>query len=292
MNRYFKFLYVLLIAAFAAAGCSRSVALYDGPEYVMFSDTTGIYPVTEDCTPYMVTVAATTVSDRDRTFGIVVDDVKSNAIEGVNFTLPEYNVTIKAGEMKAEFPVVADYDSFKSTDSIGVVLRLVADDRLMWKNTETAISFFKACPQSVSDFLEDGGNFIFYASFPFSQDGSLVKKLRKAKADPYDPNVLVFEDLYDQNYDIRIRLVTGDYLNPKVEIPQQEAFFASDVGRVCIKTSPAFTSYYNSCQRFMMYYVDAFVEGGYSFGPAVYLLEWISQNEADYYELNGFPSIF
>lgn len=283
----------LLTAGVFMTGCDRDYVTYSEGERILFVDTLQTYPVTKDGDGLNVRISSTVKCDYDRTFGIEVVDKGSTAIENFHYNLSSNSVTIKAGEYAADVKVIGHYDNIEASDSIGTILRIVAPEQLNWEmyGNQTKIVFMKSCPFSTEDFTADGGNYIFYATFPFS-DSEIKKFLVKAEAMP-DGERIRFKALFgdaDGRFDIIMRFKTDDLLEPKVEVLNQTAFYASNYGNVNVYTYDSGTNYYYACQKFITFALTCELPDIGTFGAYQYILEWISQKEADYYTRNGFPS--
>ena len=68
-------------------GCEQKRVSYNGPSYLMFSDTLYDYPVQETNEVFKVPVSTTKAVDYDRTFAVEIIDKESNAIEGKHYKL-------------------------------------------------------------------------------------------------------------------------------------------------------------------------------------------------------------
>lgn len=271
-------------------GCEKTTKIFSEGEYVSFLDTMAYYPVEIDEKGYPVEIAASSTRDYDRTFGVEIVSGGTTAIEGVNFTLSSNNIVIPAGERTGKIEILGKYDSMESSDSIGVELRLVVPRAADWDLYEgflnTKVIFTKQCPQSVDNFLEDGGNFIFYASFPFS-DYQVQRTL--VKATKIDDERLQFSPLFDDTMPITMQFIQGDPLNPVVKVPEQEAFITSDYGIILCETASGYSNYFYSCDRVISFYLLFSSDRIGTFGVYYYALQWISEREAEYYRNAGFP---
>ena len=90
-------------------GCEQKRVSYNGPSYLMFSDTLYDYPVQETNEVFKVPVSTTKAVDYDRTFAVEIIDKESNAIEGKHYKLLNNTVVIKAGKMTADVEVQGIY---------------------------------------------------------------------------------------------------------------------------------------------------------------------------------------
>ena len=291
MKRFIILAITLFAAGALTTGCDADRVSYSEAERIMFADTLQTCPVVPDNDAgFAVKVASTVRCDYDRTFGVEVVDAGSTAIENYHYRLAANSVTIKAGEGAAEVRLLADYDHFEASDSLGVVLRLVTPDAVKWDMypQQTKVVFMKCCPFDIHDWTSDGGNFILYATFPFS-DSSIEKRLVKAEAMP-DGRRIRFKSMLGEGFDLKMRFSTGDPLDPTVEVLPKKAFFASNYGDIYSQTDPAASSYYYACQKQIVFYLLSYSDNVGSFGSYAYILEWITQKQADYYASHGFPA--
>lgn len=139
---------VILAALTGLAGCDQDKVLYNGRNYLMFSDTLYHYAVQESNEKLEVPVSATRRADYDRTFAVEVVDKESNAVEGKHYRLLSNTVTIKAGEVAANVEIEGVYENIGINDSLGFALRLIIPDVEQWHKygTETKVVMQKACP--------------------------------------------------------------------------------------------------------------------------------------------------
>ena len=113
----------LLMCAITSCGDAERPS-YDGPNYILFSDTLTVLAVQNNEEVFDIPVAATEACSYDRTVAVEVIDKKSNAIEGKHYTIESNTITIKAGERAANVRIRGNYDAIAATDSLGLTLRL------------------------------------------------------------------------------------------------------------------------------------------------------------------------
>lgn len=294
---------VLIAALSAFTGCNDEGerTLYNGPEYIMFSDTLSECYVTPR-EIFAVDVASTVACDYDRTFGVKVVAKGSNAVEGRHFELVSDNITIKAGERSAKVELRGFFDKIDNTDSLGTILQLVIPENTQWPlyNTETKVTFRKHCDFNMETWFEnekraedpekyDYANYIFYATFPYaSAPGQVTKILVKVRKDPKDDHKLIVKGPFQENLDMVLRLVEGEPGEEYVTMVPQKCFFTSDYGNVTLTTTDLYPSEYNTCLRYIDLTLNAYIESLGSFGVYEYALEWISEYEAEDIRNNGF----
>ena len=141
-------------ALIALSGCDQDKVAYNGPSYLMFSDTLYTYAVQETNEIFNVPISATVAADHDRTFAVEVIDRESNAVEGKHYKILSNTVTIKAGERSTNLEVQGIYDNLEINDSLGFALRLVIPETEQWGlyGTEAKVVMQKIRPFDIKNF--------------------------------------------------------------------------------------------------------------------------------------------
>ena len=122
MKKLFIGCITVITVLMGLAGCNSERTTYEGPNYLMFSDTLYRYAVQETGEVFNVPVSATVLADYDRTFAVEVVDSISDAVEGKHYKLLSNTVTIKAGECSANVQVQGIYDNIDIDDYLTVGL--------------------------------------------------------------------------------------------------------------------------------------------------------------------------
>lgn len=279
------------------ASCSKPDNTYQGPDYVMFSDTLQTIAIQDDTTYHEIPLAATRACDYDRTYGVEIVDKGSNAIEGKHFNLQSNTVTIPAGQLAASVKVRGYFDRMADTDSLGFELRLLADPRNLSDlyGADTKVVLQKVCPFDIDRFTGEGKNFAKLTSTWFddymTQTSVLLLRPRKSD-DPKDPaNTIVFPDFLYKGYDMKVTLHNDNPLEPLatwdacVIGTTSEAFQGSKWGDDKLRAMPvaSATDYYNMCQGYLLQYMTVYVADVGTVGTYLNVIEWIS--EAEYRDL-------
>lgn len=303
---------IITTALFAATlvwvgSCSTdSETEYVGGDLIGFADTALYCPVYEDPdSSYDLGIAATRAVSYDRNFAVEVVAANSSAIEGVHYTLPSYNFTIPAGQTKSSVEVKGIWENFAPTDSVGLQLRLIVPDNYISElNPETQdveISFVKVCDFDINQFE---GYAILSSMFLYEQFYDWYR-LVKVEVDPDAENTVIIRnpfsasDIYRDNYDLTIRFNTEDPLSPALEIDGGQIIYSVrnifeyilGDGWLRAQQSVSYTSFYNMCQKYALFYVDIYAEGdgGGTLGSGyLNVLEWISDEEAEIILREGF----
>lgn len=294
---------VTAIAAMAAlTGCEQERTTYEGPNYVMFSDTLYQCGVRETGEVFDIPVSATRTADHDRTLAVEIIDRESNAIEGKHYQLLSNTVTIKAGELVANVQVKGFYENISDTDSLGFALQLVIPESEVWDlyGTKAKVTLQKVCPFDIHNFTGYCTvTSTFFSSYNWT--GVTTMRLITTDIDEEEENTVVLHDLYYDGYDIRLKFDTEDDMEPLVEMEEQKLASTADAflgnihgnGDLMISQPTAYTSYFSSCENFVLQYVtlNVYNDDGSLYGTVgtyVNILEWISDGEAEDLRQQGY----
>lgn len=256
MKKYGINLCLVFALLLALVGCDEERTTYIGPNYIMFSDTLYVLPVQDNVEYFDIPVSATRTSSKDRTLAVEVIDKKSNAIEGVHYTLESNTITIKAGELATNVRVRGIYDNISVSDSLGLALRLVTEEENQWDiyGIDANVVLRKTCPFNIYDFE---GYCVISSTYLYDY-GGVDKRLIQTKVDDEEENTLILKDYFYDGYDVKIKFETKDRLNPLITMEEQlfgptvEAFgtIYGD-GQIRIFQPTSYVSYYSSCEQFV-----------------------------------------
>lgn len=291
MKKYGINLCLVFALLLALIGCDEERTTYTGPNYIMFSDTLYVLPVQDNVEYFDIPVSATRTSSKDRTLAVEVIDKKSNAIEGIHYTLESNTITIKAGELATNVRVRGIYDNISVSDSLGLALRLVIEEENQWDvyGIDANVVLRKTCPFNIYDFE---GYCVISSTYLYDY-GGVDKRLIQTKVDDEEENTLILKDYFYDGYDAKIKFETKDRLNPLITMEEQlfgptvEAFgtiYGDGQIRMFLPTS--YVSYYSSCEQFVYQYMTLYVmnKDGSMFGSVgtfINVLKWISDDEAE-----------
>ena len=280
-------------ALIALASCSQDYTNYSGPSYIMFSDTLYQYAVQETNDVFNVPVSATEKADFDRTFAVEVVPKQSNAIEGRHYRILNNTVTIKAGEMVGKVQVQGIYENIDNTDSLGLTLKLVVPEKYNWTDLYkdyTHVVMQKSCPFDINNF---SGWCMVTSTFYSEYLNNVENRLIKTEVVEGEENTVLLKDVYYKGYDLKLKFNTKNPLEPKVEMDDQIAGETGEAfgtiygdGKLRISQPSIYTSYFNSCLKYVLQYVSMSVDNkdGSSFGTVgtyISMFEWISDAEAE-----------
>ena len=128
----------LLMCAITSCGDAERPS-YEGPNYILFSDTLTVLAVQNNEEVFDIPVAATEACSYDRTVAVEVIDKKSNAIEGKHYTIESNTITIKAGERAANVRISPCVCS-RSKPTNGICMKRAMKPRLSCRNAVRSTS--------------------------------------------------------------------------------------------------------------------------------------------------------
>lgn len=290
-------IYILLaVLAIGTFACDEQYITLQDTNYVMFAEQEQYFLVEENQDYFSVMVSATTAAKKDRTFGVEVIDKGSNSIEGYHYRLLSNNVTIPAGKLAGEVRVKGMYENILPSDSLGFILKLVVPEEMEWNDiyedgTQSKVVMYKSCPFDIQNFE---GYALLSSMLLKSYPGDNISYQRVVKCDihPTEKNTLIFRNCFYYGYDVRIKFHNEDPHKPllSMEAGQIISDEASVLGwtpgdnHILATTSPYNESFYNSCQRYAVLWIQAYVENmgepvG-TIGQFYNVVEWISEEEA------------
>ena len=274
-------LYVAMAAALLMVACESEDKMYEGKNYVMFSDSIYTMPVMVDDQEFEVPVAATTTASYDRNYAVEILNEKSTAVRGVHFDFVEgsNNITIKAGERVGMVRIKPIYSHMERNDSLVISLRLLepAEEQLAIYGNTTRIDMVKCYPFDMNDFIFPGGNMYMLASFPFSSDTQQIRVNGEVK----DDHTFILKDAFSDIYPLRLEFDDSDPLDYTIRVPEQPAFKDSSYGTVYVRSVDMYPSYFVVPDHFFVLYLEVYIPQLGSFGVYQYIFKCITQNEAD-----------
>ena len=287
----------LLMCAITSCGDAERPS-YEGPNYILFSDTLTVLAVQNNEEVFDIPVAATEACSYDRTVAVEVIDKKSNAIEGKHYTIESNTITIKAGERAANVRIRGNYDAIAATDSLGLTLRLLTQQADQWdlyeKSYEAKVILQKCCPFDINLF---NGYAVLTSTYMQEFMPNVDNRLIKAIIDPEEENTIIMKDFFYDGYNVKIRFTTNDILNPLIEMDEQTFASTSEAfgtnygdGYLHLYQSSSGVSYYSTCEQFIFQYFTLYVPGmagNNVVGTFASAIEWISNDEAKRLYLEG-----
>lgn len=286
-----KFLLALVMATMSVACTSRVEDIrYEGEDFVLFSDSNYVMPLTEENDVFEIPVGFATVATHSRTVAVMVDVRESNAIENYHFTVESHNVTVPAGQLTGMLRLRGIYDHVESvSDSLAITLRLLtkeADASPVYGNTAHVL-LRKVRPFHIEDYV---GDLRLTCTFPFST--SSVTSFN-VKSEKLNDSTLVVRKPFEDTRDLVLRFHTGkdNPFDQNIDMREQVAFTDATFGQVSMSTIDGIPSYYLPEDRAFVLYLDAYLAHLGSFGAYYYVFEWISPDQA-LADKNGLNTIY
>lgn len=286
----------VMLATFT--NCEEQHTLYQGDEYIMFADTLTVLGVENSDEVFDITIAATTVSDKDRTVAVEVIDKHSNAIEGIHYAIESNTVTIKAGELTGSLRMKGIAENLSVDYDPEVMLHLISDDKYHWDlygGDTTRVVLRKVCAFDINAF---SGYAMITSTFLYNYVGS-YNRLIKTEVDSTEENTVIMKDFYYDGYDVKLRFTTDDPLNPLIEMDDQPLVTTGEAfgtvygdGMLHIYQPTNYVSYYSACEKFIYQYITLWVPGmaagTNTVGTFIHAIEWISDDEARILQNQGY----
>lgn len=275
------------------AGCQAEKTTYEGPDYILFSADSHTLGILDSEEWFEIPISATRTANEERTIGVEVVASESSAIEGLHYILESNTLTIPKGELTTAVRIKGLAENIDINSMLSIKLRLVIDPELVWDayGIESEVLLQKCCPFDIN-------NFTGYAKITSTwtmQYMNAEARLVRTERDPEDKSAIIVKDMFYDGYDIRLRLNSDDRLNPTVELAEQvlgttgEAFGTIyGNGKLMMAEPTGYTSYYGTCENFLVLYSMMYVDGVGVVGTYVNIFEWISDLEAERIMREGF----
>ena len=275
------------------AGCQAEKTTYEGPDYILFSADSHTLGILDSEEWFEIPISATRTANEERTIGVEVVASESSAIEGLHYILESNTLTIPKGELTTAVRIKGLAENIDINSMLSIKLRLVIDPELVWDayGIESEELLQKCCPFDIN-------NFTGYAKITSTwtmQYMNAEARLVRTERDPEDKSAIIVKDMFYDGYDIRLRLNSDDRLNPTVELAEQvlgttgEAFGTIyGNGKLMMAEPTGYTSYYGTCENFLVLYSMMYVDGVGVVGTYVNIFEWISDLEAERIMREGF----
>lgn len=285
----YTYLFIVMSVSFSSCDTDAEYITYEGPNYIMFSDTLYQLPVQDNEEFFQLPVVATRACDYDRILAVEIVDSVSNAREGRHYSLKSNTVVIPAGQLVGNVEVRGYHSNIAVGDSLGFSLRLVSKEDTQWNiyGIETKVFLQKACKFDINAFE----GYCSITSTFLQNYTNYSNRLIYAEVDPEEENTIIMKDYFYDGYDVKIKFTTNDILNPLIKFtdqefgPTDEAFGTKygEEGIINLYQPTMYVSYYSSCETFIWQYMSLYIPSmsGYNVvGVFVNAVEWISADEA------------
>ena len=290
---------LVLLAGFTS--CQEERVVYNGPQYIMFSDTLSVIGVEENGEYADIYISSTMPMAKDRTLAVEVIEQESSAIEGVHYTIESNSVVIKAGELATSVRIRGHYENLTVDEELPEIrLRLISPEDTHWdlyenEGLETKVMLQKVCPFDINAFT---GYAMITSTYLYNYVGG-YNRLIKTEVDPSEKNTIIMRDFYYDGYDVKLRFTTDDPLNPLIEMDDQPLVTTGEAfgtkygdGMLHIYQPSNYVSYYSACEKFIYQYITLWVPGmaagTNTVGTFIQAIEWISDDEARVLQNQGY----
>lgn len=275
-------------------GCKSEEPSYDGPNHITFTESAHSFGVVDNSEWFEVEIAATHTSSADRDFGVEVVASESSAIEGLHYELERNTLCIKAGKLTTTLRLRGLAENFDANEALNITLNLVLPDESISheQGTRATITLQHCCAFDINAFT---GYAVLTSTWSMEFLG-VESRLVRTRLDQSESNVIVIEDMFYDNYDVRIKLHDDDRLNPLASLCGNQVLsstgeaFGTIYGNdeLMIGAYDEAVSYYSACETFLLLYSEMYVVDVGSVGIFASVVEWISDDEAERIMREGF----
>lgn len=284
---------VALLAAILTLGCQSENNTYEGPNYILFSAESYTFGVIDNEEWLEVPISATRTANHDRYIGVEVVASKSSAIEDLHYTLESTTLCIPEGKLTTSLRIRGIADNISVGSNPTITLRLVLNEEDVWEEygTECCVELQRCCKFDINNFE----GYAVLTSTWCMQYMNTESRLVHTHSESENV-VVVIEDMFYEDYDIRIKLEKEDRLNPLAGLDGEQVVGSTGEafgtiygdGKLLITEAMGTTSYYSMCEGFVLLYTTMYVDGVGTVGTYVNILEWISDDEAERIMRDGF----
>ena len=274
-------LFALLSPVFV--GCEKERPIYEGRNFIMFSSESHTLGILNDEEGFEIPVSASRTSDHDRHIGVEVVAAESSAIEDMHFVVESHTVTIKEGKRNTAVRIRGIAESIEPNTPLVVKLNLLFNDN---KATTATITLQRCCEFDIHNFEGYAVVTSTWSMQYMNRDSHLVHTY----ADKSEEGVVVIEDMFYEDYDIRVKMHNNDRLNPLATLCGAQVLGTTGEafgtiygnGKLMMGAAPdEYLSYYSTCENFLLLYTEMYVEEVGTVGYFGHILEWISDDEAE-----------
>lgn len=284
---------VALLAAILTLGCQSENNTYEGPNYILFSAESYTFGVIDNEEWLEVPISAMRTANHDRYIGVEVVASKSSAIEDLHYTLESTTLCIPEGKLTTSLRIRGIADNISVGSNPTITLRLVLNEEDVWEEygTECCVELQRCCKFDINNFEGYAVLTSTWCMQYMNTESRLVHTHSESEND-----VVVIEDMFYEDYDIRIKLEKEDRLNPLAGLDGEQVVGSTGEafgtiygdGKLLITEAMGTTSYYSMCEGFVLLYTTMYVDGVGTVGTYVNILEWISDDEAERIMREGF----
>lgn len=275
-------------------GCTSKEPQYDGPNHIIFSESDHAFGVVDSDEWFEIEISATHEASVDRDFGVEIIASESSAIEGLHYELESNTLRIKAGKLTTTLRLRGLAENFDTNEVLNITLNLVLPDESVSAEygTRASITLQHCCNFDINAFT----GYAVLTSTWSMEYMNVESRLVRTHIDQTESNVVVIEDMFYEDHDIRIKLHNEDRINPLASLCGSQVLgstgeaFGTIYGNdeLMIGAYNEAVSYYSTCETFLLLYSEMYVENVGSVGIFANVVEWISDDEAERIMREGF----
>lgn len=279
--------------AFALLACNTERTTYNETNFILFSAEEHTLGVIDSQEWFEIPITATRTADYNRNVGVEVIASESSAIEGLHFIVESNTVTIPAGKLTTALRIKGMAENIPIDVQPKIILNLVINEEETWDvyGTRCEVTLQRCCPFDINNFAGYAKITSTWLMQYMNTDSRLVETEVDAAT-----NTLTIKSMFYEGYDIKISLDDSDPLAPRVIVPEEQVLGSTGEafgtiygnGKLMMSEPTGYTSYYGTCENFMVLYSMMYVENVGTVGTFVNIFEWISKEEAERIMREGF----
>lgn len=279
--------------AFALLACNTERTTYNETNFILFSAEEHTLGVIDSQDWFEIPITATRTADYNRNVGVEVIASESSAIEGLHFIVESNTVTIPAGKLTTALRIKGMAENIPIDVQPKIILNLVINEEETWDvyGTRCEVTLQRCCPFDINNFAGYAKITSTWLMQYMNTDSRLVETEVDAAT-----NTLTIKSMFYEGYDIKISLDDSDPLAPRVIVPEEQVLGSTGEafgtiygnGKLMMSEPTGYTSYYGTCENFMVLYSMMYVDNVGTVGTFVNIFEWISKEEAERIMREGF----
>lgn len=278
---------------FALLACNTERTTYNETNFILFSAEEHTLGVIDSQKWFEIPITATRTADYNRNVGVEVIASESSAIEGLHFIVESNTVTIPAGKLTTALRIKGMAENISIDVQPKIILNLVINEEETWDvyGTRCEVTLQRCCPFDINNFAGYAKITSTWLMQYMNTDSRLVETEVDAAT-----NTLTIKSMFYEGYDIKISLDDSDPLAPRVIVPEEQVLGSTGEafgtiygnGKLMMSEPTGYTSYYGTCENFMVLYSMMYVDNVGTVGTFVNIFEWISKEEAERIMREGF----
>lgn len=279
--------------AFALLACNTERTTYNETNFILFSAEEHTLGVIDSQEWFEIPITATRTADYNRNVGVEVIASESSAIEGLHFIVESNTVTIPAGKLTTALRIKGMAENIPIDVQPKIILNLVINEEETWDvyGTRCEVTLQRCCPFDINNFAGYAKITSTWLMQYMNTDSRLVETEVDAAT-----NTLTIKSMFYEGYDIKVSLDDSDPLAPRVIVPEEQVLGSTGEafgtiygnGKLMMSEPTGYTSYYGTCENFMVLYSMMYVDNVGTVGTFVNIFEWISKEEAERIMREGF----